>query len=100
MNGPVLKKSFSITHVILILSLIAIWLLLRFLFNPAGSGKFDRYHGPVLPLTCLNGAEGINVQRHVSFDFSPYQQETNQGVTNFITIARRAVPVQRALFRR
>lgn len=41
-----------------------------------GGGDFDlsymRYNGPVLPLTLMDGGEGIQAQRNVDFDFLPY----------------------------
>ena len=50
-------------------------LLLGIFLNTEGgfSGDFTRYIGPVLPMTSLNGAEGVEVTRDVNFDFSPYQ---------------------------
>lgn len=49
-------------------------LLLGSLFNTEGFGSkdFNSYTGPVLPMTSLNGAEGVEVTRAVDFDFSPY----------------------------
>lgn len=49
-------------------------LLLGSLFNTEGSSSkgFNSYTGPVLPMTSLNGAEGVEVTRAVDFDFSPY----------------------------
>lgn len=40
----------------------------------SGSGAFSYYRGPVLPMTSLNGAGGVEVARGVDFDFSPYQE--------------------------
>ncbi len=34
------------------------------------------YAGPVFPLTALENADGITVQRNVDYDFSPYQDVT------------------------
>lgn len=70
------KKRITITGIILIVVLIGMWLGLRMLINPfgAGTGEFNSYRGPVLPMTSLNGAEGVEVQRNVDFDFSPYQK--------------------------
>lgn len=69
------KKRISSTGIILIVMLIGMRLIFRMLINPfgAGSGEFNGYRGPVLPMTSLNGAEGVDVQRNVDFDFSPYQ---------------------------
>lgn len=72
------KKQISSTGIILIVVLIGMWLVFRLLINPfgAGSGEFYSYRGPVLPMTTLNGAEGVDVQRNVDFDFSPYLDNT------------------------
>ena len=53
----------------------AIWAVLQMLLNPFGSGlgDFQSYRGPVLPMTSLNGADGVGVDRNVDFDFAPYQ---------------------------
>lgn len=69
------KKRISSTGIILIVMLIGMWLALRMFINPSGSGsgEFNSYRGPVLPMTSLNGAEGVDVKRNVDFDFSPYQ---------------------------
>lgn len=50
-------------------------LLLGVFMNTDGgsSGEFTYYVGPVLPMTSLNGAEGVDVTRAVDFDFTPYQ---------------------------
>lgn len=70
------KKRISRKNVVLIMILIGAGLFLCALLGPGGSGEYDRYHGPVLPLTSLNGGEGVDVQRNVNFDFSPYQEGT------------------------
>lgn len=69
------KKRISSTGIILIVMLIGMWLALRMFINPSGSGsgEFNSYRGPVLPMTSLNGSEGVDVKRNVDFDFSPYQ---------------------------
>lgn len=46
----------------------------------SGSGDFNTYRGPVLPMTSLNGAEGVDVTRKVDFDFSPYQGQAEYGI--------------------
>ena len=38
-------------------------------------GSYMHYVGPVLPLTALDGAEGITAERSVDYDFSPYRTE-------------------------
>ena len=69
------KKRISATGIGLIVLLVGGYLLMNMIFNTngSGSGEFNRYRGPVLPMTSLNGAEGVAVQRNVDFDFSPYQ---------------------------
>jgi hypothetical protein len=53
-----------------------LWAIMQMLLNPfgSGSGDFQSYRGPVLPMTSLNGVEGVDVDRNVDFDFSPYQK--------------------------
>ena len=53
-----------------------LWAAIHMFLNPFGSGtgEFHSYRGPVLPMTSLNGAEGVEVQRNVDFDFSPYEK--------------------------
>lgn len=36
-------------------------------------GGYDSYRGPVLPMTALSGGESVEVERHVDFDFAPYE---------------------------
>lgn len=84
------KKRITSTGIILIAMLIGIWLALRMFINPGGSGtgEFNSYRGPVLPMTTLNGAEGVDVTRNVNFDFSPYQ-----GTANYSTLAKGAAGI-------
>ena len=66
----------SIIISFLVFALVAaIWAVLQMLLNPFGSGlgDFQSYRGPVLPMTSLNGADGVDVDRNVDFDFAPYQ---------------------------
>ena len=55
--------------------LLGIYVVLGMLINPrgSGSGDFAHYVGPVLPMTSLDGAEGVEVQRNVNFDFACYE---------------------------
>ena len=65
---------------ILVFALVAaIWAVLQMLLNPfgSGSGDFQSYRGPVLPMTSLNGAEGVDVDRNVDFDFAPYRDSND-----------------------
>lgn len=68
------EKFIDGTGILLIVFLIGVFVLLRMFIDPEGGGSemFDRYAGPVLPMTSLNGAEGVEVSRNVDFDFSPY----------------------------
>ena len=74
-NGTKKKEGVSFaTGLMCLAALFGIWLVLGMFINPngSGSGEFTSYRGPVLPMTSLNGAEGVEVQRNVNFDFSPY----------------------------
>ena len=84
------KKRITSTGIILIVILIGIWLALRMFINPGGSGtgEYNSYRGPVLPMTSLNGAEGVDVTRNVDFDFSPYE-----GSVNYSTLAKGAAGI-------
>lgn len=64
----------SATGIGLILFLVGGYLLLTMFMNTngSGSGEFNTYAGPVMPMTSLGGAEGVEVTRTVDFDFSPY----------------------------
>ena len=65
---------------ILVFALVAaIWAVLQMLLNPfgSGSGDFQSYRGPVLPMTSLNGTEGVDVDRNVDFDFAPYRDSND-----------------------
>ena len=69
------KKRITSTGILLIVFLVGGWLVLGLILNTDGSGtgEFGSYRGPVLPMTSLNGAEGVEVRRNVDFDFTPYQ---------------------------
>lgn len=73
------KTSFFQTSLFSYLIFLILLALGAFLFgvfvnsDGSGSGEFAHYSGPVLPMTSLNGAEGVEVSRNVNFDFSPYQ---------------------------
>lgn len=41
-----------------------------------GSATFMSYAGPVLPLTALEGGEGLTAQREITYDFSPWTPES------------------------
>ena len=73
-----MKKKKSVVGGILS-ALLAVLLIftLRPLFAPGGggSGDYDSYGGPVLPMTALEGAEGLEVKRNVDFDFSAYREK-------------------------
>lgn len=73
------EKRFGSTGIILIAFLIGIWVVFRMFINPGGggTGNFNSYAGPVLPMTSLSGAEGVEAARSVDFDFSPYEKETD-----------------------
>ena len=69
-----LKSSLFSYLLFLILLILGAFLFGIFMNSEgSGSGEFAYYRGPVLPMTSLNGAEGIEVNRNVNFDFSPYQ---------------------------
>lgn len=59
--------------------LMGMWLALRMFINLSGSGssEFNYYRGAVLPMTSLNGTDGVDVKRNVDFDFSSYQDTTD-----------------------
>lgn len=61
--------------ILLILAAVVGWAAFRLALNPGGgrSGAFDSYSGPILPLTAISGGEGLEVERQVEFDFSPYE---------------------------
>jgi len=71
-----MKKRITATGIGLILFLVGGYLLMNMFMNTngSGSGEFNTYAGPVMPMTSLGGAEGIAVRRDVDFDFSPYEQ--------------------------
>jgi hypothetical protein len=68
------QKKVNTTWISFILVFICFSMIMGALFNTngSGSGDFQTYSGPVLPLTSLSGADGIEVTRDVDFDFSPY----------------------------
>lgn len=69
------RKRISATGIGLILFLVGGYLLMTMFMdtNGSGRGEFNTYAGPVLPMTSLGGAEGVEVSRTVDFDFSPYE---------------------------
>ncbi len=78
MKRPKPRIRISSTGAFLILVFLGAFILGIFMnIEGSGSGEFNRYSGPVLPMTSLNGAEGVDVTRNVNFDFSPYQN-TNE----------------------
>lgn len=68
------SKTSIFSYIIFLLLLFLGSIILGMFMNTdgGGSGDFDRYAGPVMPMTSLGGAEGIEVTRSVDFDFSPY----------------------------
>ena len=79
---------FSYLAYLLLLFLGAFILGLFMNTDGSGSGEFNSYRGPVLPMTSLNGAEGVDVKRNVDFDFSPYQD-----ATDYSTLAKGATGI-------
>ena len=75
MKKQATQKRSIIIGVIIFALICGIWAILQMLINPfgSGSGEFQSYRGPVLPMTCINGADGMDVTRNVDFDFYPYQ---------------------------
>jgi len=61
--------------ILVILGVAAIWVAPGMFLNTDGgnSGAYGSYSGPVLPLTAVSGGEGLEVKRHVDFDFSTYE---------------------------
>lgn len=79
-QGKKERKSGGVSAGIICLVLLAgLWMFLGMFLNTdgSGSGEFDSYAGPVLPMTSLNGADGVEVRRSVDFDFAPYAYEMN-----------------------
>lgn len=70
-------RSGFLTGVICLVILAGIWMLLGMFLDTegGGSGDFGNYAGPVLPMTSLNGSDGVEVRRSVDFDFAPYARE-------------------------
>lgn len=64
---------FSYLLFLILLSLGAFLLGIFVNSDGSGLGEFAHYRGPVLPMTSLNDAEGVETTRNVNFDFSPYQ---------------------------
>lgn len=64
--------------ILLILAGTIVWLGLGMVLNTdgGGSGEYSSYYGPVLPLTATSGGEALEVQRHVDYDFSTYENYT------------------------
>ena len=64
--------------ILLIVAGAAVWLGLGMVLNTdgSGSGEYSSYYGPVLPLTATSGGENLEVQRHVDYDFSTYENYT------------------------
>lgn len=70
------KSGMGASGIIALVILIGVYMIFTLFLNTdgSGSGDFNHYAGPVLPMTSLNGAEGVEVQRNVNFDFSPYEK--------------------------
>lgn len=70
------RKGLSAGGILTVLALVLVPVLMGVLLMPggSGSGNYDSYAGPVLPMTALSGAEGLEVSRNVDFDFSSYKQ--------------------------
>lgn len=64
--------------ILLILGAAAVWVGLGMMINTDGgnSGEYNRYFGPVLPMTAVSGGETLSVERHVDYDFSTYENYT------------------------
>lgn len=71
------RKGLSAGGILTVLALVLVPILIGVLLMPggSGSGNYDSYAGPVLPMTALGGTEGLEVRRNVDFDFSPYQKQ-------------------------
>lgn len=61
--------------ILIILGAAVLWFGFGMLLNTdgGGSGEYSSYSGPVLPLAAVSGGENLEVQRHVNFDFAPYE---------------------------
>ena len=61
--------------ILIILGAAALWIGFGMLVNTdsGGTGSYNSYSGPVLPLAAVSGGEELEVSRHVDFDFSPYE---------------------------
>lgn len=70
--------------ILLILGAAVLWLGFRMMLNVngGGSGSYSSYSGPVLPLTAVAGGEGMEVQRHVDFDFASYENYEPSPITD------------------
>jgi len=55
---------------------LTIWLI----FTPGGSGDFQDYAGPILPMTSLSGGEHVTVQRNVTLDFAHFENPTRDPI--------------------
>lgn len=71
------KSSFRVGAAFLIGGIVLMLILRSVLgmWSPTGggSGSFDSYRGPVLPLTAIGCDEALDTERRVNFDFSPYE---------------------------
>lgn len=64
--------------ILLILGGVVAWMAVGMFLNTDGgnSGEYGSYYGPVLPMTAVSGAEMLEVERHVDYDFSNYEGYT------------------------
>lgn len=71
------KKKSTVGGIASALLALLLVFMLRPLFAPGrgGTGNYDSYGGPVLPMTALEGADGLEVGRNVNFDFSAYEEK-------------------------
>lgn len=71
------RKGLSAPGILTVLALVLLPILLGVFLMPGGggSGNYDSYAGPVLPMTAVSGAEHLEVKRNVDFDFSAYARE-------------------------
>lgn len=58
-----------------ILVAILPFVMLFMMMNPGRAGEYNRYNGPILPLSSLSGGECLTVERDVTLDFAPYLRE-------------------------
>ena len=71
------RKGLSAPGILTVLALVLLPILLGVFLMPGGggSGAYNSYGGPVLPMTALSGGEHLEVKRNVDFDFSDYARE-------------------------